>query len=515
MTPHTSANVDFVCPLCENTHATYLFRTPGFRALRCSGCSLTLTDQAFEKGTPANPENSRERAELQRTEKGHSSLIAALEEMAVTGPVLVLEDTNDEIIHLLGRRGIPCTRVFDPEAFETLPATQKFEAAIISDAIMRTANPCETLKNIRHRLPVGGALFVSLPLLGSRQARMMGRNWHEWRPPNKWFFTRETLSLVLLAAGFEHIWFRPARRKYTFDYLSERLRLAYDGSKWLHAFKFMSRIFPAPLRNSEFPLPSGSAVVTASAASPANETVVSIVVPVFNERATFQEMFEQLLAKQLPGIRKEIIVVESNSTDGCRELVRAYEGRPDVRVIYQPSPRGKGNAVREGLNAATGDILMIQDADLEYDFDDYDALLETLLAHQAMFVLGSRHQGEWKIRKFDDAPLTATLFNLGHLFFRTAINVAVHTKMADPFTMFKVFRRDAIYGIDFVCNRFDFDIELVIKLIRKGYVPRELPVNYASRSFAEGKKVSFTRDAMTWILTILRARFSPLGRGSA
>src|SRR5665811_1723231 len=134
----------------------------------------------------------------------------------------------------------------------------------------------------------------------------------------------------------------------------------------LRALRALHGIFPERLRNSKFPLPSGTAVVTASSAPASTETVVSIVVPVFNEHTTFQALFDALLAKQLPGLRKEIIVVESNSTDGSRDLVRAYENHPDVRVIYQPGPRGKGNAVREGLKAATGDILMIQDADLEY-----------------------------------------------------------------------------------------------------------------------------------------------------
>ena len=226
-------------------------------------------------------------------------------------------------------------------------------------------------------------------------------------------------------------------------------------------------------------------------------------------------MMDALLAKQLPDMRKEIIIVESNSTDGSRELVQSYEGHPEVRIVLQPRPRGKGHAVREGLAMATGDIVMIQDADLEYDLDDYDGLLAPLAAWQSMFILGSRHQGGWKMRKFNDAPLTAAIFNFGHSFFRTAMNLALNTSMTDPFTMFKVFRRDALFGIDFVCNRFDFDIELVMKLVRKGYVPVELPVNYASRSFAEGKKVSFTRDGLTWLWTIAKMRLSPLGRGPA
>jgi hypothetical protein len=130
-----------------------------------------------------------------------------------------------------------------------------------------------------------------------------------------------------------------------------------------------------------------------------------------------------------------------------------------------------------------------------------------------MFVLGSRHQSGWKMRKFTDAPLMAVVLNMGHQFFRTLINLALRVQLTDPFTMFKVFRRDALFGIDLLSSRFDLDIELVMKLVRKGYLPLEIPVNYASRSFAEGKKVSFVRDGLTWVTTILRFRMFPIGRG--
>ena len=217
--------------------------------------------------------------------------------------------------------------------------------------------------------------------------------------------------------------------------------------------------------------------------------------------------------KTLVGARKEVIIVESNSTDGSRQIVESYAQHDGVKIILQPAPRGKGSAVREGLAAATGDIILIQDADLEYDLDDYEGLLGPLMAWQSMFVLGSRHQLGWKMRKFSDAPVMATILNIGHQFFRSLINLAVRAEMTDPFTMFKVFRRDALFGIDLLSNRFDLDIELVMKLVRKGYVPLEIPVNYSSRSFAEGKKVSFVRDGMTWVSTILRFRINPIGPG--
>jgi hypothetical protein len=505
--------------LCGGKLFDFVFGYSSVRISRCAGCTLTFNENLVCKShEPAVlrqtvSENIVGARTIGRVEKDHASLIAALAETPITGPVLVLSDTDDEIVHLLGRRGIAVVRVFDVGGFGKLSSGKKFSAIVVSDAIMRVADPCAALKKLRQHLAVGSPLILCLPLLDGRQARFMGRNWHEWRAANKWFFTRETLSLLLLAAGFEHVWFRTVRRSYSLNQLVERMRGAHGGEAWLRILQIARNFSPKPFRNKEFPLPSGSAVVTAAAAPIRPESVLSIVIPVFNEKATFKTMLDALLAKELPGIRKEIIIVESQSTDGSQELVRSYAGHPDIRIIYQPQPLGKGRAVREGFLAATGDILMVQDADLEYELDDYDALLAPLLAFRSMFILGSRHQGEWKMRKFADAPILAAVLNFGHSLFRTLINIAVSTKMADPFTMFKVFRRDAIYGLTFVCNRFDFDIELVIKLVRKGYSPIELPVNYASRSFAEGKKVSVMRDGLTWVFTILRARFSPLGNG--
>jgi hypothetical protein len=109
----------------------------------------------------------------------------------------------------------------------------------------------------------------------------------------------------------------------------------------------------------------------------------------------------------------------------------------------------------------------------------------------------------------------ATIFNFGHWLFKSLMNFSLNTRMTDPFTMFKVFRRDALYGLYFSCDRFDFDIELVIKLVRKGYVPLEIPVNYTARSFAEGKKVKFIRDGVTWFWKIVKLSLAPIGRGPA
>jgi hypothetical protein len=240
---------------------------------------------------------------------------------------------------------------------------------------------------------------------------------------------------------------------------------------------------------------------------------LSIVMPVYNERATFDELMGKLLAKRISGMEIEICVVESNSTDGTRELVSRYSDHPPVRLLLEDKPSGKGHAVRQGFALATGDIILIQDADLEYDLDDYEKLIEPIRNGRASFVLGSRHAvGEkpWQIRRFAKRHGIAELMNFGHLFFTWFLNVAFGQKLRDPFTMYKVFRRDCIHNVRFECNRFDFDHELVGKLVRNGFTPIEIDVRYHSRSFEEGKKVSFFGDPPTWIKACVKHRFSKL-----
>jgi glycosyltransferase involved in cell wall biosynthesis len=220
---------------------------------------------------------------------------------------------------------------------------------------------------------------------------------------------------------------------------------------------------------------------------------------------------DAITAKAVAGAELEVIIVESNSTDGTRAIVESYGDRPRVRVLLEDRPRGKGHAVRAGLAASTGDIVVIQDADLEYSLDDYEPLLAPILAGERTFVLGSRHgTGGFKIRHFDDQPLRAFTLNAAHWAFTGLINVSLGIWLRDPFTMYKVFRRDALRGVTLTCNRFDFDWELLIKLVRAGHRPIEIPVSYTSRSFAAGKKIRVFRDPITWLWAWAKSRFGPL-----
>ena len=238
---------------------------------------------------------------------------------------------------------------------------------------------------------------------------------------------------------------------------------------------------------------------------------LSVVVPAFNEAATARKALDAIIAKTIPGWSIEVIIVESNSTDGTRKIGESYRDRSSVTLIMQDRPRGKGHAVREGFAKATGEVLLIQDADLEYDLNDYESLLQPIADGTTAFTLGSRHsESGWKIRQFEQQPLRAFVLNAAHWGFTTLINVSLGLRLKDPFTMYKVFRRDCIKGLTFTCNRFDFDWELLIKLVRKGYRPIEIPVSYTSRSFAQGKKISMIRDPLTWIWALVRCRVGRL-----
>jgi glycosyltransferase involved in cell wall biosynthesis len=247
---------------------------------------------------------------------------------------------------------------------------------------------------------------------------------------------------------------------------------------------------------------------------------VSIVIPIFNEAGTVEQLLEAVLRQPLPAnLAKELVLIESNSSDGSRQKVEAFVNRHQggdatLKLILQDAPRGKGFAVREGLVQATGDIVLIQDADLEYDVADYPTLLQPILDGHADFVLGSRHlsAGHWKIRRFERNPLKASIMNFGGRFFHMLFNVVYGVSLTDPTTMYKVFLRECIRGVNFESNRFDFDWELVAKLVRLGFTPYEVPISYRSRGFDEGKKVNFFRDPFTYIRAIFKYRVQRISR---
>jgi len=234
---------------------------------------------------------------------------------------------------------------------------------------------------------------------------------------------------------------------------------------------------------------------------------LSIIIPVYNEAKTFVELIEKVLAVKIP-LKKEIIVVESGSTDGTRDLVKKYENRENIVVLYQDKPNGKGNALKLAFKYVKGDIVLIQDADLEYKVEEYGKLLQPILDGKTSFVLGSRPLGKesWNIRRFGNFFYTR-LLNIGGFIYTTLFNLLYFTWLTDPATMFKVFKSECIKDINFKSDYFDLDWEIVAKLVKTGYKPIEIPVVYHSRSVKEGKKIRFFRDGFLVFFAIIKFRF--------
>jgi hypothetical protein len=390
------------------------------------------------------------------------------------------------------------------QVIERRPPDARYDAAVCVDVLDRVGDPSALLVNLRAALKSDAPLSVTVRSIDSTAARHAGPSWRGFRQGASRFYGVDSLQSTLIRHGFRHgLTFVDG----TVRQQSLRLRSAARivGAVGLAA---------AAVRvGGKANLIDESLTIVSLRQDPIERYRLSVIVPVFNERPTFRELMSRLLAKSIDGVDIEIIVVESNSTDGSRSEVLDFGLHPRVDIVLQDRPRGKGNAVRAGLARATGDIILFQDADLEYEIEDYDDLLRPIIAYRRNFVIGSRHTGgteAWKIRDFNGAPVLSQFFNVGHVIFLGLLNGLYGQSLADPFSMFKVFRRDCIAGLALECDRFDFDFEIVIKLLRKGYRPVETPVNYHSRSIAEGKKVTLVRDPLTWIRALLRFRTIPL-----
>ena len=382
----------------------------------------------------------------------------------------------------------------------------RFDLCVLSDVIEHVRDVHRFLETIHRLLKPGGCIFVTTCSLDSWSARLLRQNWMEFKTEHLTYFDRRTLQASLLRAGFDQVVVQSGWKLLSFDYVARHFE-RYTVPFVTPLMRLLGKILPAAIQQKDRRIVASGVMVFARKAEVPAKRKLSVIMPAFNEADSFSTVVDAVLKKTVPNLDLELVIVESNSTDGTREQALRYQDHPRVRLILEPRPQGKGHAVRTGLAHAAGDFILIQDADLEYDLEDYDALLEPLVEGREAFVLGSRHSGNvWKMRQFSGQAALSALLNLGHWVFTALVNVLFRQRLRDPFTMFKVFRRDCLFGLTFECNRFDFDYELLIKLIRKGYRPLELPVNYRSRSFKQGKKVSMLRDPLTWLRALVKFR---------
>lgn len=528
------------CLVCKSARVYYLFSTSGYRVVRCNDCGFVFlnpqpTDAELARIYGADyfcggesGEGQRAAAELKRAtarlylrqiERYHGVQPSRLLEVGCgKGEFLAeAEQSGWEVVgveystsaceaarHCLQQGSVICGQLS-----ESGLESGSFDLCVIADVIEHIRDPVVFLREIHRLLKPGGTLFVCTPSLDSWSARLMGQKWMEFKIEHLSYFDRKTIQTALIKSGFHQVVIERGWKILSFDYVRQHFE-HYPVQLVTGVLRGLAKLLPDGLKQRRWRIMASGMTVFARKTAVSGRSSLSVIIPAYNEAATFQPLVEAVLCKEFPGVDVEVVVVESNSSDGTRDLALKYKSHPRVRLILEDKARGKGHAVRAGLKAATGAYILIQDADLEYDLEDYDALLEPLMAGRESFVLGSRHGGRniWKMRKFAGQPGLSLLLNCGHWFFTTLINVLFWQRLRDPFTMFKVFRRDCLYGLEFECNRFDFDYELLIKLIRKGYRPVELPVNYRSRSFKEGKKVRYFRDPITWLYALVRLRFT-------
>ncbi|HKO57205.1 MAG TPA: glycosyltransferase [Thermoanaerobaculia bacterium] len=222
--------------------------------------------------------------------------------------------------------------------------------------------------------------------------------------------------------------------------------------------------------------------------------LLSVVIPCYNERATVAELLRRV--KEVP-IDKEIIVIDDKSTDGSKDVVASLARQwPEIRHILQPHNQGKGAAIRRGIEEARGEIVLIQDADLEYDPEEYPKLIQPIVDGHADVVFGSRFEGY---------PRRVMLYwhRLGNNFLTFLSNATTNLDLTDMETCYKVFRRDVIQSIKLQSNRFGIEPEITAKLAKRGYRIFEVPISYYGREYWEGKKINW-KDGFSAIWTILK-----------
>src|SRR3569832_1456922 len=488
-----------VCPACQRDVPKYLFHRAGVRFVRCASCDAVCVNPArehpvnnFDIAQTQHLENPRDRelmvsdmaALLERVAADHLELAGAplrrtlhlgryLPEFATLGKDIGLDvPTIGVVVFVL------FVFVSDIRPFAAM--LQKVPQVVFLQELLEScSDPGAVVAKLVAALPPATLFVVTYTNADSLPARVRRRNWAQFFGTKSSYLSTGNLSMMLGRHGLV------LKRQYPMPVTRTAGYVAEMAERLVPNMGLATLAKATPLRDLRVPVRAGNRVAVFGRSQIATST------------------------EELP-IDREVIIVESNSTDGTREIVQRYEDYPGVRVVYEDRPRGKGHAVRTGLQHVTGTIVLIQDSDFEYDIEDYDALLAPLLQRKAMFVLGSRSLGldDWKVRKYDSTPIRGALLNFALVMFAKTYNVLYQQRATDVNTMFKVFRSECLDGLDLHSNGFELDIELACKLARNGNSPMEVPVNYIARGFEDGKKIRFWRDAVPSYFALYRYRFT-------
>ena len=507
------------CPACGADAERHLFHERGARFVQCRSCGVVYVNpparevrdyfdvpSAGERATAEEREHVRKElddvigyaTDVYRAHRGSTPtrvLVAGRmpDDLGLGSPAQIdaVRLTREQTLRLVREADVsPIVAAIGDEV----------ELVVLNQLLEACPRASEVVAELAARLPQQAMLVVVYGNAASLPGRIMRRNWSRFFHWKTVYFNSENLRSMIERAGLRFVGQSGLSTSYA---MPRALDLALPGTP----LAGIARRFGLGAATARVPTGTYVSIFERADESEPDE-LLSVIVPVFNEAAYVRAVLDELLGKEFV-VPHEVIIVESNSTDGTREIAQTFEGRPGVQIIYEDRPRGKGAAVRRGLEAATGTIVLIQDADFEYDLDDYDMLLEPIVQRRTSFVLGSRSLGldDWKVRRFARSRVKAFLMNIAQLMFARTFNVLYQQRVTDVNTMFKVFRRECIDGVDFAATGFSFDIELACMLVKSGYSPMEVPVNYVARGFEEGKKINFVSEFFPSFFMFFQCRF--------
>ena len=223
---------------------------------------------------------------------------------------------------------------------------------------------------------------------------------------------------------------------------------------------------------------------------------LSVIIPVYNEKRTILKIIQKVKAVD---IEKQILIVDDGSTDGTREQLKSLERDEEISLFYHDTNWGKGKAIRTALDHVQGDLVIVQDADLEYDPQDYNKLVRPITEGKTEVVYGSRYLSKENILPF-------TRFKIGVLFLNWLVRVLYGFHITDEATCYKVFKTELLKSLSLKCNKFEFCPEVTAKILKRGYKIIEIPISYKYRTVMEGKKIGW-KDGLSAMITLIRYRF--------
>jgi Glycosyl transferase family 2/Methyltransferase domain len=506
------------CPACGSRQQRYQFHRTGVRFVRCRACDLVYADPVDPEGRAyfdiASIDDQSEAVDLRNLLTDFANLVenlsAIYSQRFARAPARALligrwhggfvEACKDAVALDLAVTHAPDENMLaSKRLIDTVKPFRAFDIIIMNEFLEAVHNPSEVMDGFASALRADALVAVVFANMRSLRSRLIRRRWRQFFDKKITFYDADNLQALMWRAGFSRVASARLQTRYSVGYLGKRLDVNHN---------IQNAMAQVRVHRLSGRVSSGREVVVFQPTKPAAAECMSIIVPIYNEVKFVDSVLTRLLEKELP-IDREVIIVESGSTDGSRDAVQKFANHPGVRIVYEDEAKGKGHAVRAALELVRGTIVLIQDADFEYDLDDYDALLEPILQHRSSFVLGSRRLGleDWKVRQFGSSRIKGFMLNFAQVVFAKTFNLLYQQRVTDINTMLKVFRIECVDNVRFAGNGFNFDIELVCKIVRQGFEPLEVPVNYVARGFDEGKKISFLLDAYPSYYQLFRCRF--------